>query len=440
MASLFLIYSAILFVAFVLLILRHPQVAILVLVPIVLLRATGMPLIPLASVGGLTLYLTDGLFLGTACATALQVVLRRNYRPWPSLYKWGFALLLAGAGASVLRGLLAYGLAQAANEARSVFYFLSGLGFALFVLAARLARRELVRLLAGLVAASFALAVVRLILRGVGTSQGIILSTGEYVDARAVDAATALLIAQGLWLLLFFAHRASIGRFEALGCVVLVIVVVLQHRSVWVATAVGVILTFLLATSGWRRLATRAPLLLGAAAALGLVLTYGGLYGVASDLTASTQSAFAGHSTLTGRVDGWQLLLRDPRMHDTLGVLLGLPSGAGFDRVVDGRLATYSPHNFYVQIILRGGLLGMAGLMVLLAGGTLAFRRRSAPALTGIGLLSTTAVFFMAYGPAAEQGIVVGSALALLAKPRPVVSPVVPSRRIVRPPLAGRPS
>jgi hypothetical protein len=50
---------------------------------------------------------------------------------------------------------------------------------------------------------------------------------------------------------------------------------------------------------------------------------------------------------------GWEALLSVWISSSPGTVLFGYPYGTSFRRVVDGVVAEYSPHNFYVQMLLR---------------------------------------------------------------------------------------
>lgn len=412
MPSLLLFYGAILFGLFIPLVLRHPKVALLGLVPLVLFRGAGVPEILLASVAGANLYLADAVFAAIAFATLLQLFQRRgSLEP----YTGPIILLAAAIALSVVRGLEIYGLQQVVNESRSFFYFLAGIGFALVVIRQRLSSIEMISFVAVLSFAASAEAILRVSFRGIGTSQGMILSTGEYVDARAVDAATALLIAQGLWLLPALGRGTSSRWTSRAAPLIAVLVVVLQQRTVWVATAVGLFASLVSSSRARRMLLAHVHLLVGLIGLVGVVAAAGGFRGTVNDIVASSQGAVAQRSTLSGRIDGWQILLADPRLQGPTGRLFGLPSGSGYVREVGGQIINYQPHNFYVQLALRGGILAVLALLLLLGRGLMRYSPTSPQnSAAGLGLLVTLTVFFMTYGPAAEQGVTLGIALLLL--------------------------
>ena len=115
------------------------------------------------------------------------------------------------------------------------------------------------------------------------------------------------------------------------------------------------------------------------------------------------------------------------------------PSGAGFTREVEGSEVQGEPHNFYVTFVLRGGVVGVIALIALTG--------RAAPSIVadpppgdhdgvlapGVfpALLAMQVVWFLAWMPGMEQGIITGLAAGLAAR-RP--------RGVRFPRRAGRPS
>ena len=119
-------------------------------------------------------------------------------------------------------------------------------------------------------------------------------------------------------------------------------------------------------------------------------------------------------STFTWRTKGWSELLST---HDSPSELAtGQPAGAGFARVIDGRLVDVSPHNGFVDAYIRFGLPGV--LCLLWLGLLLWFRRSDVGPATGltaeaVGLLVLTQlVFSIAYSLDPIQGMIAGILVA----------------------------
>ncbi|MFP5333817.1 MAG: hypothetical protein ACLGIV_00735 [Actinomycetes bacterium] len=404
-------YGAVLFLAWTLVVTRHPTIGVAGVAGIVLTRALGLEPPRVGAVSGVDLYVADGVFAGLAVAAAVAAVTRTgSAAPRGRL---GFWLLVTGTAVSVLRGLSGGGLTAAGNEARVTFYVLAGLAFALFALRDPRALSRSLRVWGALTVLLVVVVAAVIAVEGPGTSQGVMLSTGEYVDRRAVDAASALLVAQGAWLapLLLRADRSHV--VAVLVC--LTFVVLLQHRSVWVAALGAGLVTVATSRSVRSQLARWTPAVIVLASGLLLAMLFGPLRSLVDALQFSAGSAFAERSTVTWRAESWSLLLARVPGFGPLDVLTGLPMGSGFRRVIGGQIVDVSPHSLYVQTILRGGLVALVGLLLLLAP---ALRRSGGPpspqAVAGRGVLVTLALFFAAYGAAPEQGLVLGLALCLI--------------------------
>ncbi|MFC9245978.1 hypothetical protein ACFT7S_18805 [Streptomyces sp. NPDC057136] len=218
-------------------------------------------------------------------------------------------------------------------------------------------------------------------------------------------------------------------------------------------------------TVGWllsrrgRRGSRAGSVLLAACGAAALLLTarYGG--GVAASLASSGE----GDRTLMWRVDGGLDLL--PQLRTIQDWLVGLPFGSQYTRLMDGIVASVSPHNYYLQVLLRLGLVGLAALLALYA---MAWRSTgpgvaqpaaspvvgSAPAVPDTDersrlllrlLLCSQLVFAVTYPLFPEQAVVLGL-LAAYARPvgggaprtpkefpcpeRPLSSPASPARTV----------
>lgn len=225
-------------------------------------------------------------------------------------------------------------------------------------------------------------------------------------------------------------HRAFAGRRQAaywlwaLGFAV--VVLVLQHRSVWAAALGGVIgLTML----HLRRHPGRASTLTASLLALAFVVALGFLQVGSVSESVRTQAARAlstHEGTFAGRVVGWQALLTDWVASRSLPTyLIGKPYGSGYTRhssSFGGAEVGYSPHNFYVQLLYRGGILG------LLSFGWFAFtslrtlfvlsRQGDDTAMLLAAMMVSLLVYYIPYGMTYEQILPIGLALAVVSQLR----------------------
>jgi O-antigen ligase len=108
---------------------------------------------------------------------------------------------------------------------------------------------------------------------------------------------------------------------------------------------------------------------------------------------------------------------------------------------VEGSEVVAGPHNFYIEMLLRTGIFGLFALLALTVGLLVATWRTSADDAGAFGsgvlaaLLVMQLVWFMAWVPGMEQGIVTGIAISMTAHPtayRPpwaAIGPVAESSR-----------
>ncbi|MEU0247130.1 hypothetical protein ABZ192_22920 [Streptomyces sp. NPDC006235] len=335
---------------------------------------------------------------------------------------------------SIQRGIGTWGLTAAANDARAYFWqvFASVLYVATAPLHAGRAR-AVVRLWLLSAAAYAALSLVGWLNTGVhsvvdGASVG-----GEFYDPRPVPARSALVLAQSAVLLLCplggkssapattgqngprrdrrgRKGRPDGGRGKILSALLcLVFVVLLQHRTVWATTIV-------MAVVWWALIPARAGQRLASAVAAVLSLcvvaltfsagVFGGVGSVLADSFAETQDA---NSTFAWRVLGWQELMDGPKT--LVDWLLGTPFGSGYDRWVDGVVISVSPHDYYLHVVLR---LGVVGLLTLLALYLFVWQRlgrgeNGTPTLRLV--VVSQLVLFVSYSPFPEQGVLLGLCL-----------------------------
>ncbi|MGW0611002.1 hypothetical protein [Streptomyces sp. NPDC002788] len=335
---------------------------------------------------------------------------------------------------SIQRGVGAWGLQTAANDAR--VYFWHVFASALYVATAPLhagRARAVVRLWLASAAAYAALSLFGWLDTGLHSVVDAATVGGEMHDPRPVPARSALVLAQSAVLLLCPLGGGSsapattaesspgpdrLGRkgppnggrgkiLPALLC--LVFVVLLQHRTVWATTIVmAVVWWALVPVRAGQRLAYAAVAVLSSCV---VALTFAtsvfrGVGSVLADSFAETQDA---NSTFSWRVLGWQELMDGPKTLTEW--LLGSPFGSGYDRWVGGVVISVSPHDYYLHVVLR---LGVVGLLTLLTLYVLLWRQlgRGGKGTLALRLVVVSQlVLFVSYAPFPEQGVLLGLCL-----------------------------
>ena len=254
-----------------------------------------------------------------------------------------------------------------------------------------------------------------------------IAEVGAGNEFRALPSGAAFFIG-AVGLVTFMAWMRGSGTpatgWHALVCAVMV--VVLQHRSVWLASGIGYVFVLLQQS---RHVPRRLLWLIGffgvASASIGIAIHLGVLDRLLASLWESTISVTDPQSTATDRVFGWEALMSDWLDSSWGTVLFGYPYGTSYRRVVDRVVVEYSPHNFYLQLLLRVGVVGTSAfVLATLAGMLHALGARAGSdaeylLLRGLGVvLLASMVYYVPYQGFYLHGAVTGLALAQLVRHR----------------------
>jgi hypothetical protein len=318
----------------------------------------------------------------------------------------------------VFRGVAVFGIQAPVNEARRVLRFVAtALYFATIE-----PRRDLLHRLGWIwLAATLALGGVtalRWLGNAVGVSDGFF--RGTEGGLRVIHSDGALMIAQGaiIALPLFLDRSRRLARYIV--PIALAFVVLLQHRTVWIVTAAGII--YLLHRE--RALAQRVLTVLTASLAVLAILSFA-VFGDDADVADQLADSAQRTNTFEWRVQGWISLVDQAGPRGVEEMITGRPFGNGWDRSLGvGRVVEVSPHNFYLEAFLR---VGMAGLLVLLWIYWFALRGthladRASPLGTTMlspGVLHVVVAmqlpYFITYAPDTSQAMLLGLACAVAA-------------------------
>ena len=370
------------------------------------------------NLAGFHVYVDDLVALALAAAALLRLAPNsgalRRLQAW-----WGFgaAIVLAFALGAAVHGIKAAGV-----EFRQFFYFAAAIVYAASFPLHAGTLRQLARVWLGGCAALLALALFRWM--AVALQLGIA-STWATVGAgqpmRVLNAAHALFLAQGLLLLVYYSGRGGTWRlfvYALAGSVVL-----LQHRSVWVALLVSA--GALCYRERMFRPFLAAASVLVAAAGLAVVAAPERVTlenEVARSLVASVEEPF----DLDRSSFGWRLLMWQEYVREFLELSpIRKVTGVGFGNqgayeVAEGESAV-SAHNIYIYTLNRTGVLGLATLLL---GYAALWRRVRIPAtIRGavpwnpsnllFAILVGQLTYFTVYSPAADQGLLTGAMTAV---------------------------
>jgi hypothetical protein len=379
----------------------------------------------------------------------LSAILGFAYRPVPvndsPFLLWlGFGMAMI---ASLVVGLNEYGR-YAGTEVRPFFYiWVAGL----YCCVTEFTKEELRRVARWCVWTCYALigiAIYYYIAVEVGfVNRQALFEEPDTAVFRPVGAAGAFFIAiAGLvqtmaWL------RGTGTRFSGThAAVFFTFTVVMQHRSVWIAAALGMLCVFVLER---RHLPRRFALLLGFILVATLAISVAAASGLIDDLTRrllqSTLSMTDSGGTFAARVDGWVRLYENWISGSPFELLFGFPFGQGYTRMYNGVIIEFAPHNFFLDLILRVGLVG-AILFILPTGMAMvhglwgkADSEFDYLLLRGLGVgLLAAFVYFIAYPSFYIIAAATGIALSHLIRQRHARNGRARALEPVRSPLTGQ--
>jgi hypothetical protein len=315
-------------------------------------------------------------------------------------------VLLLSLAFHIVRGISEFGVQAAINDARGWCYFTAALVYAATVPGGWGRPAWEILTASGVLLA--AIAVPYFLIEGLGSASAQVFRDGEWVTQRPIVAAGALVILQAAILapaIRWPSRQAAAWMVLGTGAVVLL----LEHRTVWVAALIVGILGFIWWSA--RRVSEAESAVFAATGVVILILPFAVLgFARTGPLVDSVKSATSSNSTLTWRTTGWSELLSS---HDSASDLaVGQPAGGSFKRLIDGQVVDVSPHDGFVDAYIRFGLPGL--LCLLWLGLLLWFRRFDIAAATqitpqAIGLLILTQlVFSIAYQLDTIQGLIAG--------------------------------
>ena len=368
---------------------------------------------------------TDIVFVVLAVIAILRVLFARDVPP-KSIYWILFGVTLAG---SFVVGLAKFGT-TAGVEFRSTFYFWFGVAyFATFPMDDKRLASVAWWIMAGGVA-MLSITVFRWIADAVDWDINVMWrGVGDFVPFRVMRSSEAFLMAEALIVSAFFIARDRSRVHWIWVPFYLATIIVLQHRSVWLAMVAGMISIYVVMPALTRRRLTL-PFAGGLAlvfAAAVVLLALGKLGGVTESVESQAEAATSLDKGTTGsRIYSWGQLIGDL---SPVSAVVGKPYGSGFVRfdsdTAEGKVE-WAPHNHYVQTLLREGIIGLA-LFVLTYAVTMRrllfiddFDRSKLPARLLFSILVMAVVMYVPYGPTYDHAIPLGIALSMTAgRPAP---------------------
>lgn len=383
------------------------------------------------------IYPDDIVFLLLALAAIFRLLVRKRVSLLQLSWIGVWLLVLI----SFFRGVPLYGLASAGNDVRGQFGFVGGVlyfashpftpkKFEIFVNAWKYVAWFLV-----------AVALIRWGALVVGLSfGGNWENMGGWLRLRVLNAFQALFLFQAIlaWQISIWQRNVQHGSWSfpllvreqrrtarfapvVVWVVCLVIVIVLQHRSVWVV-GISSYLMILLYERQRMRVVFVTLFLLCITSAMWIFADFGRSV-VGESLTESIREPLAEESTFMWRVEQWRSYYNTGYLSGSVEWILGKPFGAPYGSAFGGE--EVGPHNWYIFLVLRLGILGLlmvSGALALTCRRLWQLSRSSLPLASSarplLFLFATMFVFATVYGPGFEQCIYIGLAITIPLKLR----------------------
>jgi hypothetical protein len=247
------------------------------------------------------------------------------------------------------------------------------------------------------------------------------------VRFRVISAGATLVIGIGFLLLFFKMLTGKLSLFQRiLMPMMLLTVVVLQHRSVWAAVIFGLACLFWIMQRQRKGFKTA----IGVAAMVVPLVIFFTISeqgnGVISSITNSASQAISTEEgTMVSRITNWQTLLSKwAGSGDPATYLIGRPYGSGFNPVdieTEYGMATFDmvPHNHFIHILYRGGLIGLFATLFMFyqlwksgKRGLKASNKRWTPYF--LAIFAAFFAFYIPYWAIYSHAILVGIAISYL--------------------------
>lgn len=314
-------------------------------------------------------------------------------------WAWPLGAITILCGLSLVQGMAIFGDATAVNEARGSVYLIAAAWWAVTV---DWSQQDTGK--AALVAGWFfvAIALVHLLLYGFTTvNNKIIEGSAEDASHRMLNSTQALLLALCAATVIFDRNRRGSAVMPVSAAVFTLVIIMAQNRSVWSALIGGFLTVFLLSPDSGRRRRAFVPLAL---AGLVAVLVFSGILG--GSIGAKLAIAGTDTGTWNWRLMSWQQLLDSWLSAPPLSVAFGEPFGQGFARLINGYITAVSAHSWYVELLLRFGVVGTLLWVIIVVRAMARARKANMAALFfGAALLCYSAVYVLPWNVAPWLGI-----------------------------------
>jgi hypothetical protein len=269
-----------------------------------------------------------------------------------------YAIALIGLG----RGTAIFGIQQAINEGREALLVLSAICWVSYVTVAIRPSTEGLRktVLTGMIIV-LVLGAINVSLYGLaGANEFVVLSDGFQQIKRPLMQVQAIFLVASVPILLYPNQLSrDAKRFTLLVAFASTAgVLISQQRSSIVACSIVLILMLFIA----RVRAFVVSIFLTIGAIVAVFLTTPRAF---QSISNTFETSFTDQSTLNARSGSWQQYIDNFFHEDLLNQLIGVPFGNGWGRYDGGGAlwVEFNPHNWYIILILRFGIIGLLAFL-----------------------------------------------------------------------------
>ena len=374
---------------------------------------------------GFNLFSADLVFLLLAFSATVRLLLVADCPPKNKAWFVFSALVLV----SLLTGLATFG-SSAGVQGRSYFYFVVAGSYAMSFPATEWRVLSLFKAMATVTLALIGIAFYRWVVYYLPISS-LLPPGGTYnIDGaiRVIYSNHVLVMAQVMVAAFFFAVASpSFALIRIFSPLLLGMVVVLQHRSVWLAAMVGVLVRMLLGKTQSGSVMNQLVVVAAIAAVTAVPLAFNQtLSGVTQQVSNSAAGAVSGGGTGGERLQSWGEIVKNWYGAGARSIAIGQSFGSDNTRTVvnesgQSKQISYIAHNLYVQTLFNTGLLGLLAYGIasfyVLAGLYKICRttRDNVHAEILLVMLAMQAVYYIPYGVDYLQALLFGVALAFVA-------------------------
>lgn len=357
-------------------------------------------------IGQFNIYVLDILSIYLLSIAVVNIIVLRKHKNKEIILIIFLGILLL---VSWLRGVPSFGLESSTNDLRTYLYFYSTL---IFMCSLPYSARLLRNVSFSFTFAGWVLLIIAII-RWTLVGLNIISSTNWLAPngwmIRVLPSAAALLILQTILLTRISSKNQNRIVMSIKNLLLLAVVILLLHRTVWVVMIMIGILAIVIRTKN------KILVYLGILS----MIAFSGLLLLGSDLSSLNLSGSTlDLSSFMWRIKGWAALVSTYRYQTPLDYIIGQPFGTGYIRYITNPTyaTTVNPHNFFVQTFLNIGGLGLSLLLILYISTlrSLFVHSQNRIMLSIILLLFSQLIFSITYTPSFEQGFILGLAILIV--------------------------